>query len=127
MTDERFNRPAWECVHFASEAPSLPPMRDGFVVGYLEGKECISDTKLFAEVQRVLAFPDYFGHNWDALEECLRDLDGRGKHAYVLVMRNAKLIWAEGPRTAGKFVEVWLSAASFVAKRGVALHLIFEW
>jgi RNAse (barnase) inhibitor barstar len=33
-----------------------------------------SKAKLLAILADKLRFPGYFGHNWDALEECLRDL-----------------------------------------------------
>jgi hypothetical protein len=33
-----------------------------------------------------LRFPAYFGHNWDALEECLRDLTWLGPDARVVLL-----------------------------------------
>ena len=33
-----------------------------------------SKLQLFSELQTLLRFPEYFGSNWDALEECIRDL-----------------------------------------------------
>lgn len=33
-----------------------------------------SKTELLALLEEGLGFPDYFGANWDALEECLGDL-----------------------------------------------------
>ena len=29
----------------------------------------------FVESQEILKLPDYFGHNWDAFDECVTDLD----------------------------------------------------
>ncbi|MGH3391373.1 MAG: barstar family protein [Actinomadura sp.] len=39
----------------------------------VDGRVCRTRAAFLAEVARVLCFPDYFGHNWDALTDCLRD------------------------------------------------------
>ena len=38
---------------------------------------------LFAELDRALALPEHFGHNWDALADVLEDRDWLGKHGRV--------------------------------------------
>ena len=41
--------------------------------------------KLLRNIAAALAFPDWFGHNWDALEDCLTDLSWREAPGYVLL------------------------------------------
>jgi hypothetical protein len=56
---------------------------DGFAGECLAGTECRivrggncrDSVQLFREWAAALQFPYYFGHNWDAFEECIRDLD----------------------------------------------------
>lgn len=50
----------------------------------VQGKE-----ELLATLARALAFPPWFGHNWDALEDCLSDMSWREAEGYVLILRHA--------------------------------------
>lgn len=40
----------------------------------LDGRSIIGKDSLLSAIGRVLQFPDYYGVNWDALEECLHDM-----------------------------------------------------
>ncbi|HIX44475.1 MAG TPA: barstar family protein [Candidatus Kurthia intestinigallinarum] len=43
----------------------------------IDGKDCLSTKALFKTFSKKLAFPDYFGKNWDAFNECINDLVSR--------------------------------------------------
>lgn len=45
---------------------------------------------LLAAVAKGLAFPDWFGGNWDALADCLTDLEWHDADGYVVVLDKAK-------------------------------------
>ncbi|HYH46418.1 MAG TPA: barstar family protein [Thermoanaerobaculia bacterium] len=143
MHPEDLARPAWECVHFvsaageAAEACAHLAGRPDFTWavipaqawapedtdGVLAAKA--ADSALLDAVAMALGFPAYFGRNWDALDECLRDLGGPGGGGVVLAVEGAAELWARAPRAAGRLVESWLFAAGEQARDGVALHLLF--
>jgi RNAse (barnase) inhibitor barstar len=55
-------------------------------VRVLRGHKMRTAQALFDEVGAALQFPDYFGENWPALDECLTDLAWMPAHRYVLVV-----------------------------------------
>jgi len=77
-----------------------------------------SKQKLLAEYVRQLSLPEYFGWNWDALDECLRDLSWlepdrpvvivhaalpfhghkHPRQTYLELLRDAVRFWTDGPR-----------------------------
>jgi RNAse (barnase) inhibitor barstar len=63
-----------------------------FVTKTVSGKKCKTKAGLLDEFSRVFSFPEYFGHNWDALEECLADLDWLPAKGYLVVVTDADLV-----------------------------------
>jgi hypothetical protein len=61
----------------------------------------------------ALAFPGWFGRNWDALEDCLTDLSWQDAAGHVVVFAGV-----EPSDEAGILIDVLASAAAFWASRG---------
>ncbi|MFI6390597.1 barstar family protein [Nonomuraea sp. NPDC050540] len=73
----------------------------------LDGRLCRTRAAFFEEVARVLRLPGYFGHNWDALSDCLRDAGAVG-----LVVEHAEdLLGAEAPGQFATLLAVFSDAA----------------
>ena len=102
-------KPPWTAllVLLAGQRPeSALKTPEGFVRRVIRGSKCRSVAGLFAEVAEVLEFPDYFGHNWDALEECLADLEWLPAKGYVLCFTNAESILPDDEEEFATFLEV---------------------
>jgi RNAse (barnase) inhibitor barstar len=51
-----------------------------------------SEAALFSEMKIQFKLPDYFGQNWDALDECLADLEWLPATFYVIAIDHAEQI-----------------------------------
>lgn len=54
----------------------------------VDGRLCRTKDSLFQEFAEVLDFPNYFGANWDAFEECIKDLSWLEESRYLLIITN---------------------------------------
>jgi len=82
-----------------------------------------SKQKLFAVLADKLRFPTYFGHNWDALEECLRDL------SWLPEMQSIAIVHEDlpfGPNSENRraYLQILRSAAEAAAARGRAVSIV---
>lgn len=66
---------------------------------------------LIAALAEALKFPDWFGGNWDALEDCLMDLTWIDAPGYVLVLKDCDAIMEENPDDFTTALEVFDGAA----------------
>ncbi|WP_103669816.1 barstar family protein [Pseudanabaena sp. BC1403] len=72
-----------DSVAIANGADSLQKLKTE--IFYLDGREIRDKQSFLQKVAEVMRFPDYFGYNWDALEECITDLDWCPAARYILI------------------------------------------
>jgi RNAse (barnase) inhibitor barstar len=115
----------------SAESLMRPPA--GLALKIIKGRHCKTPTHLFAEFARVLEFPDYFGHNWDALEECLADLEWLPAKGYILLITDAAHVLPDDEEEYETLLEIlrdageaWGSGqAGMGTRRATPFHVLF--
>ena len=74
----------------------------------VDGRASRTRAAFFEEVARVLDFPPYFGGNWDALVDCLRDVAA----ADLVVAHAHELLTAEEPSQFVILLDIMARAAA---------------
>jgi RNAse (barnase) inhibitor barstar len=62
---------------------------------FLDGSKIADKESFFKAIALAMDFPDYFGHNWDALRECLNDLSWVKEERKVLIWADALNLFQE--------------------------------
>jgi hypothetical protein len=75
---------------------------------------------LLQHIATALAFPDWFGGNWDALEDCLSDLSWRDAEGHVLLFNEF-----ERTDELGILMDVLAASAAFRSSRGKPFFAVF--
>jgi hypothetical protein len=120
-------------VPSGKRAESLVRAPKGYVLKIIQGRRCQTPAKLFAECAQALEFPDYFGQNWDALEECLADLEWLSAKGYILLITDAEGLLPDDEEDYETFLEIlrdageaWGSGqAGMGARRATPFHALF--
>ena len=96
---------------------------EGLVVRVVDGRHCSTSAELFREWAAALDFPDDFGHNWDAFEECMRDLgDWLGGSAVGILVSDADRILERERNQLATLLEI----LGHRSPRRVPLRLVFQ-
>lgn len=114
-----------------TESLVRPP--NEFALKVIHGAKCHTTAGLLTECARALDFPDYFGHNWDGLEECLTDLEWLPAKGYVLLITDAAHVLPNDETEYETFLEIlrdageaWGSGqAGMGTRRATPFHALF--
>lgn len=114
----------------ALEAAVLP-FRNRATVCLLPGTGMPDADGVFRTFQRELGLPDYFGGNWDALDECLSDLEAMPATALLLVLTDAGRVLQHSPEELDFLAEILARTAEAWAEASqpeapLALHIVLQ-
>lgn len=109
----------------------------GLTIRAVDAERMRSTRALFREFAAGLQFPDYFGRNWDALEECLVDLSWLPPGPYAIVIVQAtELLTDAQPEEFTVFLRLIENVAAEWAtpvrraeswdRHAVAFHLVLQ-
>ena len=64
----------------------------------LDGSKILNRDDLFQACAQTLAFPEWFGHNWDAFEDCLGDLSWLQTQRILLIYLDPRQLASTSPQ-----------------------------
>ena len=98
--------------HVEPKAVQAVAKRSGCAFFHIEGKNIARKEQLLNHVATALHFPKDFGHNWDALEECLTDLEWVGADGYVIYYDHIDGLLGAHPDQFETLVEIFRDAVA---------------
>ncbi|WP_408951817.1 barstar family protein [Lysobacter sp. Hz 25] len=91
-----------------------------FAVARVDFAGCADKDDALTRIAAGLRFPAWFGHNWDALNDCVNDLSWWPAPGYLLLIEHAGPWQAEHGEDAATLVEILNDAAQDWAKSRIA-------
>jgi len=92
----------------------------------IDGSRVADAKDLMGVISRSMKFPDYFGWNWDALEECLLDLEWLPADVYDFYWETANTLLLSSPADFFMFVEVFASVSREWHEKGKLFRLFVK-
>lgn len=100
--------------------------RAGFAYFHIDGKNIARKEQLLNHFSTALHFPDHFGDNWDALEECLTDLEWVDGDGYVIQYDHIDPLLAGHPDQFETLVEILRDAVASWKEDGAAMIVLLS-
>lgn len=105
----------------------------GLIARLIRGKRCTTVSALMQEWAAALQFPYYFGHNWDAMNECLADLEWLPGKYYVFCLTHIEQVLPGQEKEFANYVGVlsyavreWKSSSEDSSRPPVPVHVVFH-
>lgn len=86
----------------------------------------IDKATFLSRCQTVLRLPPTFGHNWDALADCLQDLSWQPARGYVVVCGHGKAFARCAPQDFAIALDICTAAAAYWRTQGKIFIVLLD-
>lgn len=96
--------------------------QNGFVVFRIDLSTALDKHAMLELIGKAMSFPDWFGHNWDALLDCLADLSWLsegGADGYVIILEHCDGIHGRAEADFVQALQVFEAAANEWREQGI--------
>ncbi len=97
-----------------------------FAFFHIEGKNISRKEQLLNAFATALRLPKHFGHNWDALEECLDDMDLPEAEGVVIYYDHIDGLLAANPDQVATLVEISRDAVASWKEEGTPFFVLLS-
>jgi RNAse (barnase) inhibitor barstar len=92
---------------------------------FIDGKNIQNKKDFFAICQEEMAFPTYFGHNWDAWNDCITDLSWFPASHYLFCYQNWQNFSKNSPRDWEILLDILNDAIAYWPEQNISFSVIF--
>lgn len=98
----------------------------GLAYFHLEGKSIEKKEQFLNHAATVMHFPDYFGNNWDAFEECITDFEWLDAAGYVIHFDHTDNFAAHHESQLETVVELFQDAVDYWKAEGKSMLVLLS-
>jgi RNAse (barnase) inhibitor barstar len=91
----------------------------GFAVFRIDLAHVADKDALLATIGKTMAFPDWFGHNFDALADCLNDLGWRPAEGYLVLLEHCDGIHGRAEEDFVQTLQIFESVVAEWREQGI--------
>ncbi|MFM6908074.1 MAG: barstar family protein, partial [Dolichospermum sp.] len=93
-------------------------------VFHLNGKKINNKQTFLTQAAEAMEFPTYFGHNWDAFDECITDLTWCPAQRYVILYDHADIFAQAEPTQYQIALDIFNSAKEYWEANNISFKFL---
>ncbi len=93
---------------------------------YIDGKDVTNKAKFIKAAAETMNFPDYFGDNWDAFDDCINDLSWLSANGYILLYTHPDNFAKNDPSEWSIALDVFQEAVEYWAGTDIPMYVLLQ-